>query len=199
MREVWRDRWLLVVDKPSGMPTQRTKRSEQGAYDLLQAEHAYVGLHHRLDRPASGLLLFTLDPEANPGITAALQRHEVQRRYRAVLYGDAVDATWEWPVDGRSAVSHVTVRGQARGLSAVEVELQTGRRHQIRVHAAMAGTPVVGDARYGGEAADRAARLALHASHLALVHPVTGEALTFDSPLPDDLQALWLDAGGPTA
>lgn len=199
MREVYRDRWLLVVDKPAGLPTQRTRAGEEGLYERLAARLPYVGLHHRLDRPASGLVLFTLDNRVNRAVTEALRAHELDRRYLAVLYGDAGEGVWEQPVDGRPARSEVRVLGRARGLTAVEVRLITGRKHQIRLQSAMSGTPVVGDRRYGGSAGRRASRLALHAWRLAWKHPQTGELLELEAPLPEDLRALWAEAGGPSS
>jgi 23S rRNA-/tRNA-specific pseudouridylate synthase len=85
----------------------------------------------------------------------------------------------------------VEVLGVARGRSAVRLRLETGRKHQIRVHAALAGAPVLGDRRYGDEAARAFPRLALHASELALAHPTTGERLTVTAPTPPDLPA-WI-------
>jgi len=195
--EVFRDRWLLVVSKPSGLPTQRTRADEDGLYERLVAEHGRVGLHHRLDRPASGLLLFTLDPSADRPVARALREHRIDRRYLAVLYGDVASGRWEAPVEGRPAVTEARRLGGAAGLTAVELRLHTGRKHQIRVHAALVGAPVAGDRRYGGVAGRRWPRLALHAWRLAFEHPFAGERLDLRAPLPDDLRALWLEAGGP--
>lgn len=183
-REVWRDASLLVVDKPAGLPSQRTRAGEPGLFDALVEREPYVGLHHRLDRNASGLLVFTLDPAANAGIAAALRDRTLTRQYVAVLEGEATTGTWRWPVDGRPADTHVVVERVWDGLTAVSCTLGSGRRHQIRVHAAMAGTPVLGDVRYGGDAVRPWPRLGLHAARLALVHPITGEALRFDAAPP---------------
>lgn len=195
--EVFRDRWLLVVDKPFGCPTQRTRADEEGLYEQLTSRHGRVGLHHRLDRPASGLVLFTLDPAADRPVAEALRRHRIERRYLAVLYGDVADARWEMPVEGRPARTDVRRLGGASALTAAELRLHTGRKHQIRVQAAMAGAAVVGDRRYGGAAGRRWPRLALHAWRLTLDHPFTGERLDLCAPLPDDLRELWAEAGGP--
>lgn len=195
--EIFRDRWLLVVDKPHGCPTQRTRADEDGLYELLTARYGRVGLHHRLDRPASGLVLFTLDPAADRPVAEAFRRHRVQRRYLAVLYGDVADAQWTLPVEGKPARTDVRRLGGASALTAAELALHTGRKHQIRVQAALAGVPVVGDRRYGGVAGRRWPRLALHAWRLALDHPITGERLDLRAPLPDDLRLLWAQAGDP--
>ncbi len=198
MAEVrYEDRWLLVVDKPSGLPTQRTRDGEPGLYDLLRAAHPYLGLHHRLDRPASGLVLFTRHRDANAAVAAGFRDRRIARHYAAVLAGTTTGGTWDRPLDGQPARTEVTVLGGANGMAAVTCRLHTGRTHQIRRHAALAGTPIAGDRRHGGEASRAWPRLALHARRLALDHPVTGERIDLESPLPEDLQALWALAGGP--
>jgi 23S rRNA pseudouridine1911/1915/1917 synthase len=194
--EIYRDRWLLVVDKPAGMATQPAP-GELDLHTTLMKAHGYVGLHHRLDQPASGLVLFTLDRSVNDAIAKGFREHTIRRTYRAVLDGHAVDATWDRPVEGKPARTDVRVVGRGAGASAVECELHTGRTHQIRVHAALAGRPILGDRRYGGDAGRRWTRLALHAWRLELTHPVTGQPLVATAELPEDLAPLWKQAGGP--
>lgn len=194
--ERYRDRWLLVLDKPAGVPTQRTREGEPGLYEGIEAP--YVGLHHRLDRPASGLVLFTLDASVNAAVAAAFREHRVERLYAAVLVGEQPSTRWDRPLEGKPARTDLELLAMANGMSAVTCRLHTGRTHQIRQHAALAGRPVAGDRRYGGESAAAWPRLALHARRLALRHPVTREPLVVESPLPDDLTPLWHLAGGPT-
>lgn len=192
MQIVYEDRWILVVDKPAGLPTQGTRAGEPGVYELLAALHRYVALHHRLDRPASGLVLLGLDRAANPGLAQAFREHSIERTYLAVLAGELPrDCTWSWPVEGKPARTQVRLVSRASGFSAVELRLHTGRKHQLRVHAAMAGLPLAGDRRYGGEAGRAWPRLALHAARLSLAHPVTGALLEVEAPLPEDLRSLW--------
>lgn len=181
---LFQDRWILVADKPAGMPSQRTAQGEDGLFELLQQQHAYVGLHHRLDRNASGLILFTLARSANAAIAAGFRDHTIARTYLAWLEGEAVSGTWSWPVTRKAATTHVEVRGQHDGLTEVVCTLETGRKHQIRVHAAMNGTPIAGDKKYGGDVARPSRRLALHASTLKLTHPNTGAVVTLESPAP---------------
>ncbi len=195
-RVVYRDRWLLVVDKPSGLPTQPTRTGEPNLYDQLAAREPYVGLHHRLDRPASGLVLLTLDASVNEAIATGFRTHAITRDYRAILWGEAPPSRWTWPIDGLPAATTLEVEARGSGFTAARLRLETGRTHQIRRHAAHAGHPVVGDRRYGGEAGDAWPRLALHAAALHLAHPITGETLRVDAPLPDDLAPLWRLAGG---
>lgn len=197
---VFRDRWLWVVDKPAGLATQ-----DDGGEDLtaqLARQVPYLGVHHRLDQPASGLVLFTLDEGVNAAIAAGFREHTIRRTYLAVLDGElAAPATWAWKVDGKSARTHVEPLGRAGGRTAARVTLETGRKHQIRVHAGLAGLPLVGDRRYGGDAGRAWPRLALHAARLELDHPIPTERglgpLALAAPLPADLAPLWERSGGP--
>jgi 23S rRNA-/tRNA-specific pseudouridylate synthase len=189
LRVRYDDGVLLVVDKPHGVATQG---SDGDLYSILNATFDYIGLHHRLDQAASGLLLLTTNRKANKGISKAFKSHAIQRRYLAVLSGRLPDScTWSWPLDGRTATTHVRLLGYGRGKTAVEVSLETGRTHQIRKHASMAGYPLIGDRRYGGEAGKAWPRLALHAHQLAFHHPISGEQLELVSPVPVDLTDLW--------
>ncbi len=181
---VFQDRQLLILDKPHGVDSQEL-------YKQLRDEHAYLGMHHRLDQPASGLLLFTLDQRVNAAIAAAFRNHTIARTYRAVLMGEATDDVWQWPLEGQAAQTTVAVLSVDNGMSAVECTLATGRTHQIRKHAAMAGVPVAGDRRYAQEAGRAWPRLALHACRLAFTHPKSGRDIVCESEIPADLSQLW--------
>jgi 23S rRNA pseudouridine1911/1915/1917 synthase len=193
---VYRDRSLIVVDKPAGMPTQSARDGDDDLFSQVRREFPRAALHHRLDQPASGLVLFAVDPAVNAAIAAGFREHTIQRSYRAVLVGEARDGTWDGAIDGKPARTDVTAVGRGEGMTAVELRLHTGRTHQIRIHAARAGRPIAGDRYYGGEAGTFWPRLALHAWRMTLAHPVSGEALTVESPLPADLIMLWGRAGG---
>ncbi len=192
----YEDPWLLVVEKPHGLAAQATKRDEPDLFGVLGADRPYLGLHHRLDQPASGLVMFTLDPMVNAPIAEAFKEHRIARTYLAVLQGEATAAVWTRPIDRQPARTLVRVLGQGEGMSAVQIGLQTGRQHQIRQHAAMAGRPIIGDRRYGGDAGRRWPRLALHAAKLGFVHPIDGKTIVVESPIPPDLAELWTRAGG---
>lgn len=192
------DETVVVVDKPAGLPSQ--PGGDGPALDeIVRAAYPDAALVHRLDQPASGLVLFPRGRHAR-GITDALRRHQIERRYAAVLVGAAADDAlrWTWPVDGQQAATRVQVVGRGSGLVAAVVTLETGRTHQIRQHAARAGLPLAGDRRYGAEAGRWCARLALHAFGLRLRHPVTRAELEVRAPLPEGLVGLWGVAGGPS-
>lgn len=183
--EVFRDDVLLVVDKAAGVPAQRTRDGDDGVYEMLCQTEPYVGLHHRLDRRASGLMVFAIDRSVNAALTRAFRKHAIQRTYIALCEGEPVDDQWLWPVDGKTARTDVEVVGPGPdGLTEIRCRLHTGRTHQIRIHAAMAGTPLAGDRRYGGDTARPWDRLGLHAQTLTLSHPKTHTSCTWTAPLP---------------
>lgn len=195
--ERYRDRWLLVVDKPSGLPSQPAQEGgRRHVYGILAGRERYVGLHHRLDTPASGLLVLTLDPAANAGLARDLRERRVRRLYLGLVLGDpGAEGRWDAPIDRQPALTRWRRLGSQGGTSVLLLSLETGRTHQIRRHASEAGHPLLGDRRYGGAAGRAAPRLALHAVGLALTHPITGAPLRVRAPLPEDVAPLF-QAGG---
>ena len=165
------------------------------------------GIVHRLDKGTSGLLLVARSGEAHTALVAALAARDVHRQYRALVWGHVaasrgvVDAPigrsarepTKMAVDERGKEARTRYEVRQRFAEPVEVtelvcHLETGRTHQIRVHLRSIGHPVVGDARYGGERQSLSMpRPFLHAEALDLAHPISGEAMRFESPLPDDL------------
>jgi 23S rRNA pseudouridine1911/1915/1917 synthase len=198
--ERFRDPWLLVVDKPSGLPCQPTRAGHaQHLYGVIQATERYVGLHHRLDTPASGLVLLTLDKGVNKPIADGFRTGSIHRIYRVVVVGDPGESgSWTADIDEQSATTHFRRLSTGGGMSVLECRLETGRTHQIRRHAAGAGTPVVGDRKHGGAAGRIWPRLALHAAALELEHPMSGQTLRVESPIPADLAELFVQAGQPS-
>jgi len=197
---VFEDDDVLVVAKPAGLVTAPTPESDRGnLLDRLQRERGgSVWLVHRIDRMTSGLLVFAKTPEANRALGERFARHDVEREYRAVVAGEvAADQTIDRPIGAKRAVTHVRVVERLPGATLIAARLETGRTHQIRIHLAGAGHPLLGDPDHGGEVSrrfrPRPPRLALHAGLLGIVHPRTGEALRFEQPLPEDL-AQWLEA-----
>jgi len=199
-RVVFLDESLVVVDKPAGLLTAPTPESDRGnlASILGRQLGGPVLVVHRIDLETSGLLVFARTPEANAALAAIFQVHAVERVYLSVWDGhpDWDERTIEKTVAGRRAVTHVVVKQRfSWGATLVECRLETGRTHQIRIHAESAGHPVLGDRRYGRTTAYDPPRTALHAHTLGFVHPKTGEKVTFESPWPEDL-ASWLAARG---
>jgi 23S rRNA pseudouridine1911/1915/1917 synthase len=204
---VHEDRDVLVVVKPAGLLTIATVRERQRtAYAALRAHLAArrpperLLIVHRLDRDASGLLVFAKSPEAKATLQADFAAHAVERVYLAAVEGHVprpagtvssrlvddvpgrVRVTRD-PTRGRAAVTHWRVVRAGARRSLLEVRLETGRRNQIRVHLASIGHPIVGDVVYG-RAGPGSGRLALHAGTLGFTHPTSGKRLRFDAPPP---------------
>ena len=213
---VYEDAALLVVDKPSGIAVHGGSGLSYGAIEALRAarpEAKFLELVHRLDRDTSGLLMIAKKRSALVELHRMLRDGEVQKIYLAVAKGrwrgkarelreslhKHVNAQGERRVsvheDGRAAVTRVKPLKSGDAWSVLELQLMTGRTHQIRVHLAHAGHPVLGDDKYGdfplnhSLAREGVKRLFLHAQKLSLKHPLTGEALRLESRLPADMSS----------
>jgi 23S rRNA pseudouridine1911/1915/1917 synthase len=190
---------IIVVEKPAGLLTAPTPESDRNNLASLLARRPGAGpvlVVHRIDLETSGLLVFARTAEANRVLSEVFRTHALTREYLAVAAGVVPDTLTviDRPVGGRRAVTHLAV-AERLGTRAtlLRARLETGRTHQIRIHLASAGHPVLGDGKYGSAAAPRAPRMALHATRLAFAHPITGAPLDFTSPWPPDLDP-WLAA-----
>jgi 23S rRNA pseudouridine1911/1915/1917 synthase len=197
---VFEDEDVVVVDKPAGLLTAPTPESDRNNLASLLARReggAPVHVVHRIDLETSGLLVFAKTEDANRVLSERFRTHDLEREYLAVVAGAFPDATRviERPVGGKRAVTHVAVEERLGARATLlRCRLETGRTHQIRLHAQAEGHPVLGDPRYGGAPmSPRPPRMALHATLLAFAHPRTGAPLSFTSPWPADL-AGWLEA-----
>lgn len=224
------DDHLLVVSKPPGLVTHPARGHESGTLvnallslgeSLSNRSSVRPGIVHRLDKDTSGLLLVAKDDQTQELLVEAIRRREVERRYLALVRGvpPAATGSVDAPVGrhptkrrqmavaagGKPSVTHYRVIAADTERALLDVTLGSGRTHQIRVHLAHLGHPVLGDRVYGGHSAKTQAlgldRPFLHAWRLGLVHPVTQQPLEVLDPLPADLAAM-LEAAGfddPTA
>ncbi len=215
---VYADDAIAVIDKPAGLVVHPGAGIADGTMlNALLARFPQTaglpraGIVHRLDKDTSGLLVVALTLPAHTRLVAALAARDIHRQYDAIVFGELVaGGTIDAPVGrdprhrtrmavtggGRTAVTHFTVARRYARHTRVEVVLETGRTHQIRVHFAYLRHPVVGDAVYasrrlsGVAVADAFPRQALHARRLVLAHPVTGERMEFERAPPADFLAL---------
>ena len=209
----YEDKYLLVVDKPAGVVVHPGRGNRSGTLSQALAgvaaggdEPRRAGIVHRLDRDTSGLLVVAKTEEIHRALKALLAARRLQREYLALVEGrpDARSGTIEAPVgrhrrdpllmsidsaSPREARTHFEIERLLPDTALLRVMLDTGRTHQIRVHMAAIGHPVLGDQQYGGRMEYGLTRQFLHAARLSFPHPATGQQVDVQSPLPEDLGA----------
>ncbi len=217
LKVAFEDRDLIVVDKPAGLLTVATEREKDRTLYALVREYLMrrrpperMYIVHRLDREASGLLVFAKSEAAKQALQRQFEEHAAGRTYLAVTENRMAQDRYTFqsylaettafrcyltddPSKGKWAVTHVEVLRRSARRTLVQVHLETGRKHQIRVHLAQAGYPLVGDTVYGNGVSP-IRRLALHAFRLAFKHPTTGESVEFESQPPAALAGLVPDS-----
>jgi len=229
---VFEDEHLLVVDKPAGLVVHPAAGNRDGTLVNALLHHcgdslsgiggvARPGIVHRIDKDTSGLLVIAKHDKAHEGLAKQFATHSIERRYLAIVSGvpRQAEGTVDAPLarspanrkkiaivsqgKGKRAVTHWKRLALLKDAALVECRLETGRTHQVRVHMASIGHPLLGDPVYGrGKSVHRDLlnqldfrRQALHAAHLGFFHPVTKGRLSFDSALPSDMQELFTALG----
>lgn len=207
LKILYEDRHLVVIDKPAGLlsvPLDEGK-SHRHALGLLRQYLKTDGIFavHRIDRDVSGVLLFAKGKASEEKLKALFEKHDLYRKYFVIVEGRMKEGKGTWKSrlaelsnfdvveseDGKEAITHFEVIRRSPKYTYLHVVLETGKKHQIRVHCQMAGHPVLGDARYGS-VENPIRRLCLHAVELRLVHPFTQKPLKFSSSLPGAFKAL---------
>lgn len=223
---VYEDDVLMVINKPLNLVVHPAAGNPKGTV-MNAILHHYpaaatlprAGIVHRLDKDTTGLMVVAKSLPAHHALVDQLQQRSIKREYEAIVFGEmtgggTVDAPIGRhphqrtkmavePLHGKPAVTHYRLKQRFPGLTHIDVSLETGRTHQIRVHMAHINHPIVGDPMYAGrrkipagasqtviDALKNFPRQALHARKLGLLHPVTGEWLEWEAKLPDDMQAL---------
>jgi 23S rRNA pseudouridine1911/1915/1917 synthase len=221
LRIAWEDEHLLVVDKAAGVVVHPAPGHVHGtlvhgllAHDAAGGDEERPGIVHRLDRDTSGLMVVARSEEAHRRLQSLVRRHELERRYLALVGGRPRSRRGriEAPIgrdrrdpfrrsldtdSPRPAVTHFELAELLTRHALLDVRLETGRTHQIRVHLAAIGLPVAGDPVYGRPRELGLERQFLHAFRLAFPHPLTGEAVEAESPLPPDLETALAAARAP--
>jgi len=211
---LYEDEHLLVINKPAGLVVHPAPGNWSGtllngllAYHAGAAALPRAGIVHRLDKDTSGVMMVGKTLPAVTALTRDIAARDVHRRYLAMGHGVPREAvfTVEAPIGrdpvsrirmavvrgGRAARTDVEVLAAGKGVSALSCTLHTGRTHQIRVHLAWKGHPLVADVLYGGKQLLGLQRQALHATDLRLAHPISRAPLAFDCPPPADFAAAW--------
>lgn len=216
---VFQDAYIIVVNKPAGVETQPTPARYKGTlYEALQVflkrdrtfgRRLDIGMAQRLDRDTSGVIIFSIHPEAHKSLTEQMQSRSAGKIYHALVAGipEPQSGTFRSRLmrDRRSGIMKSVERGGKEAITnyrvvktitepveitLVELELITGRTHQIRAHLSEAGRPLLGDRRYGGSSAlggVRFERHCLHSARLNVVHPRSKKRMEFSAPLPEDM------------
>ena len=210
---VYEDRWLIVIEKNAGILSMAAGHSSLNVKTVLDdyfkksRQKCTAHVVHRLDRDTSGLIVYAKDIETEQILEHHWHEIVYDRRYVAVLSGEMESdegtiqnwlkdnkayVTYSSPVDngGKLAITHYHVLDRTTDHSLVEFKLETGRKNQIRVHAADMAHPVCGDPKYG-DGSDPLRRLCLHAFLLCFTHPVTGEPMEFETPIPTAFKQLF--------
>jgi len=207
LKIIYEDRHMIVIDKPVGLLSVPLDEGQpkRDALGLLR-QHCgtdQVFAVHRIDRETSGILMFARGKESETRFDVLFEQHDIRREYFAIVEGRVKDneGTWECNLlelpsyqvidspEGKIATTHFSVMRRSAKYTYLKLQLETGRKHQIRVHCQMAGHPVLGDARYGS-VENPLKRMCLHACLLGFKHPFTKQQVEFSSPLPGIFEAL---------
>jgi 23S rRNA pseudouridine1911/1915/1917 synthase len=203
-RVLFEDEHIVVVDKPAGLLSAPTPEGDGGNLQTLLARRQRpaqsIFVVQRLDLQTSGVILFAKTRRANVALGITFRDHTLTRRYDVFAAGDAArdEFSVRQSLSGKVAVTHFRRLGQYARFCHLEATLETGRTHQIRRHLSSRGLPVLADPEYARREAWHPARMALHARHLGLSHPVSGHVLEFEVELPPDLRS-WHDLEAPNA
>ncbi|MGE4231790.1 MAG: RluA family pseudouridine synthase [Bacteriovoracia bacterium] len=216
LRVLYEDNALIVFDKPAGLPTQPTlDEARENLYYLAKKyvsreKEAYVGLHHRLDRDTSGVVLFTKRKDVNKFVGDQFKLHRCRKTYVALVHGkldrkgrienflDSVSKKGKQTKfgsvskGGKKAITEYQVLVTGKQFSLVEAVIETGRTHQIRVHLSELGYPIVGDVLYGSdrEYFEKYRRHFLHAKSLRIAHPISKNEILVESTVPQEFRNL---------
>lgn len=210
---VYEDDSILIVNKPAGLVVHPAVGNWTGTLVNALLNHVpsldtlpRAGIVHRIDKDTSGLLMVAKTLQAHNSLVEQLQERSIHREYLALVKGwMTAGGTVDQPIgrhpvdrkrnavrrDGKEAVTHYRLEQRFKRHTLIRVKLETGRTHQIRVHLDSIGHPVVGDSTYGGARSSLSSpRPMLHAAKLSFAHPTTGEVMTFEAPVPEDMQAV---------
>ncbi|MBE7446857.1 MAG: RluA family pseudouridine synthase [Planctomycetia bacterium] len=188
---LFKDNHYLIVSKPSDIITNGPESLESRLIEYFKDDH--VKAAHRLDKDTSGAIIFTMNNNAFEQIKTLFKKNLMKKIYRVIVRGRVGKQTFtiDTPLRGQKAVTHVTLLKKGKTASYLEVSTETGRTHQIRIHLASVGYPVIGEMEYNRRPIEhpllrQIPRQMLHAYQLSFIHPYTNRAVSVKAPIPAD-------------
>ena len=217
MKVLYEDNHIIVINKAAGEIVQGDKTGDKSLCDTMKAYikekyakpgNVFIGLPHRLDRPVSGIVVFAKTSKALERLNRMFSEGSVKKIYWAltkgipqpaeaeleswILRNEKMNKSFSYPKEvkgSKRAVLHYRLAAASQNYNLIEVELKTGRHHQIRCQLSSIGCPIKGDLKYGAQRSNPDGSISLHARYIEFVHPVSKELIAITAPLPDD--RLW--------
>ena len=217
LQVLFEDNHIIIVNKRAGDIVQGDKTGDKPLSDVVKEfikdkykkpGNVYLGTVHRLDRPTTGLVIFAKTSKALPRLNKLFLTKDIKKTYWAIVKNEPKkqeDTLINWLIknpknnkskahskevtDSKKAILHYKIIKKLDNYFLLEVNLETGRHHQIRVQLSHIGSPIKGDLKYGFDRSNKDASISLHARHIAFIHPVKKDLVTVDAPLPND--AIW--------
>ena len=217
MKVLYEDNHIIVINKAAGEIVQGDKTGDESLCDTMKAYikekyakpgNVFIGLPHRLDRPVSGIVVFAKTSKALERLNRMFSEGSVKKIYWAltkgipqpaeaeleswILRNEKMNKSFSYPKEvkgSKRAVLHYRLAAASQNYNLIEVELKTGRHHQIRCQLSSIGCPIKGDLKYGAQRSNPDGSISLHARYIEFVHPVSKELIAITAPLPDD--RLW--------
>ena len=217
MKVLYEDNHIIVINKTAGEIVQGDKTGDKSLCDTMKAYikekyakpgNVFIGLPHRLDRPVSGIVVFAKTSKALERLNRMFSEGSVKKIYWAltkgipqpaeaeleswILRNEKMNKSFSYPKEvkgSKRAVLHYRLAAASQNYNLIEVELKTGRHHQIRCQLSSIGCPIKGDLKYGAQRSNPDGSISLHARYIEFVHPVSKEQIAITAPLPDD--RLW--------
>ncbi len=221
MKVLYEDNHIIVINKAAGEIVQGDKTGDESLCDTMKAYikekyakpgNVFIGLPHRLDRPVSGIVVFAKTSKALERLNRMFSEGSVKKIYWAltkgipqpaeaeleswILRNEKMNKSFSYPKEvkgSKRAVLHYRLAAASQNYNLIEVELKTGRHHQIRCQLSSIGCPIKGDLKYGAQRSNPDGSISLHARYIEFVHPVSKEQIAITAPLPDD--RLWQSFG----
>ena len=217
MKVLYEDNHIIVINKAAGEIVQGDKTSDESLCDTMKAYikekyakpgNVFIGLPHRLDRPVSGIVVFAKTSKALERLNRMFSEGSVKKIYWAltkgipkpaeaeleswILRNEKMNKSFSYPKEvkgSKRAILHYRLAAASQNYNLIEVELKTGRHHQIRCQLSSIGCPIKGDLKYGAQRSNPDGSISLHARYIEFTHPVSKEHIAITAPLPDD--RLW--------